>query len=131
MELEPKQYYWQVKAFGKGGESEWSNYGRFRLVVETSITGVYESVNKNIEVKIYPNPANDKLNIMLNLPYNSVITIAVHDILGNNLYHDTGESIQYGSNIISIPITNFNSGLYYIQIKSDRINICKTFSVFR
>ncbi|TAL67433.1 MAG: T9SS type A sorting domain-containing protein [Bacteroidetes bacterium] len=131
MELEPKQYYWQVKAYGKGGESEWSNYGRFRIVVETSITGVEESANNNLEVNIYPNPANDKLNIMLNLPYNSKITITVHDILGNRLYQDIGEIKQTGSNLITIPITNFHSGLFNIQITTNKDNIIKTFCVIR
>ncbi|TAL66938.1 MAG: T9SS type A sorting domain-containing protein [Bacteroidetes bacterium] len=131
MELEPKQYYWQVKAYGKGGESEWSNYGRFRIVVETSITNVDESVNDNIDVKIYPNPANDKLNIMFNLPYNSEITIRVHDILGNRLYWNTDESIQLGSNIITIPISNLHSGLFDIQIRTNKENIIRTFCVFR
>ncbi|TAL69294.1 MAG: T9SS type A sorting domain-containing protein [Bacteroidetes bacterium] len=131
MVLEPKQYYWQVKAYGKGGESEWSNYGRFRIVVETSITGVEESANKNLEVNIYPNPANDKLNIMLILPYNSEITIAVHDILGNRLYQEIGEIKQSGSNIITIPITNLHSGLFNIQIRTNKDNIIRTFCVFR
>lgn len=79
--------------------------------------------NSNPQVFVYPNPANEQLNIrfMDNLPENSLIEI--FDYTGRAVI----EQISVENKLTTISISNFNSGLYFIHIKNGDSIIRKPF----
>jgi len=70
--------------------------------VEIIVTGL--SDNK-IDVSIYPNPANDQINIISN---HSIKSICIDDLLGKRIYS--------GSEVSEIDVSKFKSGLYVLKI---------------
>ncbi len=64
---------------------------------------------------IFPNPANNTLNLVLNSE--EIVDILIIDLLGNLL--DSAEGIQHSK---TFSIENYASGLYYIVIKYKQNN---------
>ncbi len=64
---------------------------------------------------VYPNPANDKLNISLpdQLP-GAHLSISILNISGTQVYRT--ELSQAQGNNISIPVTDWAKGMYFIQV---------------
>ena len=74
-------------------------------------TGINE-INNPPNISVYPNPADDYINIdfsLLNEPY----TITIYDVLGREVFlrEKINEPIEH------IPIDNINSNILFIQIK--------------
>ena len=68
---------------------------------------------------LYPNPANDKLHIATE---SKIEDIAVYDVFGRRqAINDNGEQTS------TIVVSNLNSGVYFVVIKSDNKNIIERF----
>jgi hypothetical protein len=79
------------------------------------------SLNENTSnsVRIYPNPITDWLNIKLpNSQINS--TISLYDINGRHVYYK-----EISSSMNAIEISNLQSGIYFVQIKTPQEIITK------
>ena len=76
-----------------------------------NITDIISSFN------IYPNPVEDRLVISTN---ETIRNIRIYNIIGITVYSNEG-------NINSIDMTNFNNGVYFINIKTDKEEITKQF----
>ena len=81
--------------------------------------------NNPPEYTIYPNPANDVLNINIDNDFASDYRYSVFDIYGR-VFIDTNE------NQTSIDISGLNSGIYFIRISNSRgVNTSKKFMIVR
>jgi len=90
-------------------------------VFETSITvPVFSNTNEVLlaeNIKIYPNPASDFLNIKIKLAQSAEVNITLFDVLGNNIYNlENGNGLEFQE---LINTSNFSSGLYTILIQSE------------
>jgi len=74
---------------------------------------------KDIEISIYPNPANDLINIDYNLLKTDHAQIFITDITGKIL---TQSSVNQAKGIEIINIDNLKSGIYFIKINTDGTN---------
>ena len=79
---------------------------------ETSIT------EENITFDIYPNPVNDKLNIVTEAEVEEVV---VYDIYGR---HQVTKSPSHQGDL-TIDASELNSGIYFVEIKTNEGNIVK------
>ena len=72
-------------------------------------------------INIYPNPVNDKLYIETEAEIEEVV---VYDVYGRiqNLRNSETQKLRN-----SIDVTDLNSGVYFIQIKTEEGNITKRF----
>ena len=78
----------------------------------TGVSGVLANDNfEKTNFSIYPNPANDKIFIQNN-DDSSVENVAVFDISGKKI-------LEQNNNFTSINIQNLETGIYFLQIKSD------------
>ena len=79
---------------------------------ETSIT------EENITFDIYPNPVNDKLNIVTEAEVEEVV---VYDIYGS---HQVSKSPSLQGSV-TVDLSELNDGIYFVEIKTNEGNIVK------
>jgi hypothetical protein len=72
---------------------------------------------------LYPNPANDIVNVVVDAPNHDEITLVITDVNGR-LLKQQDATVESGSNTIAVDITKFVNGSYFVKIicRSD----CKT-----
>jgi hypothetical protein len=96
-------------------------------VINQQITGVSQSSISDFQILIYPNPANEIINIQINAPKNYLSTqIEILDITGHCVHHQTCFSSS-----CKIDISNLNTGFYSIKITNNVNCITKKISIVR
>jgi hypothetical protein len=81
----------------------------------TDLTGISEAKPEIAGVKIYPNPANEVLNIQSSSTAGSTVVIEVISIEGKILYTHSVNAI---SDVFQINISNLPEGLYLCKINN-------------
>jgi hypothetical protein len=67
---------------------------------------------------IYPNPVSEKLTIGFNSPTTGVFQFTIYDITGRKYY--SGQSVaENGENLVSIPTSDLEQGVYVLEIMLD------------
>lgn len=84
----------------------------FEANYSSVLSNIDENENNHI-VSIYPNPANNLINIDLN-EFNSNAIIVIYDYSGKCVYKSS-----VSDNKLTIPTDNFNSGIYQIGLISN------------
>ncbi|NOG95296.1 MAG: T9SS type A sorting domain-containing protein [Bacteroidetes bacterium] len=72
------------------------------------------TVSENTSIKIYPNPANEK--VVVELPENTVAHISVYNSIGQLVMEKVTNS-----SLTSIDITTLPTGIYNIKARGDNI----------
>lgn len=68
-------------------------------------------------VKIYPNPVQDQLNIILSLNKDTQVTIKIIDLLGNEVVTLANERLNSGEQTKSYAIpSRLNAGIYFLRV---------------
>ena len=82
--------------------------------------GIYET-EPTSSLNLYPNPVQDKLYIEAETEIEEIV---VYDVYGRvqNLRNSETQKLRN-----SIDVSNLNSGIYFIQIKTEEGNITKRF----
>jgi hypothetical protein len=78
-------------------------------VVDSYTVGVEETTTNN--VKVYPNPITDFVNITTN---SNNMSVKIYSIDGKMI-----ENQVVNSNNLRISTDNFNSGIYFVQVESN------------
>src|SRR3989339_36350 len=91
--------------------------------------------NQNLSInKLYPNPADNYLNIEFNIPNDGSAVIDILDLIGNRIGSFT-VLCQSRANSFSINTMNFQSGTYFLKINNLRDasqSVCtKVFSILK
>jgi hypothetical protein len=91
----------------------------------STITGVVNLFENNT-LKLYPNPANDKVSIEINTNENQNVTIEILDLMGRTIQKQV-EPIAIGNNKLEINLSALSSGLYLIKCNNSiqKIQITK------
>jgi len=86
------------------------------------ITGV--GINSNeIDVNIYPNPSNGKITVKLNSNQNLV---SISDINGKVI-----KTIITTSKVTSFDLSDFENGIYFIKVETNKFNYTKKVSLIK
>ncbi len=91
------------------------------LLSRTSINNINKT---NYNLNLYPNPATDKVNMVLNANQVQDATISLHAINGALLKTITSQ-LFLGSNEIEISIAELPKGIYFIQVSTSDGTITK------
>ncbi len=84
--------------------------------------GTNEPLNFNTDVIVYPNPASEMIVVQMPFKYDVVAKIEVQNALGQ-LFYSSSFSDRLSS--ISIDVSNYPKGIYFITYKSNRRSISK------
>jgi cytoskeletal protein RodZ len=81
-------------------------------------------------VKIFPNPVADNLNLSYHVTKDSNVTIKIMDVLGNEIQTLLSQKLSAGEQMNSFPISSsFNSGYYFIRLIVGNETIIKRISI--
>ena len=81
-------------------------------------------------VKVYPNPAEDQINISYTLSKDANVTIKIMDVLGNEIATLLSQRLPAGEQNHSFVITSrLNSGYYFIRLIAGNETIIKRISI--
>ena len=71
------------------------------------------AAEKTFIESLYPNPANDLINITVNAEEATIVEISIFNAMGQTVHHSI-QIVGNGSTEIQLPI-NFRSGIYYLR----------------
>ena len=85
--------------------------------------GIEEQLN-NSAVSLYPNPAKNELNIMMNEVQGNGGSIEIYNILGERVY---AENVAKYNSINSIDVSALSNGRYLVKVASNNAVVTKSF----
>lgn len=81
-------------------------------------------------VKVYPNPVEDQVNLVVRIDRETNFSVKIVDLLGNEVVTLANEKISAGEQTKTYTIPNrLNSGIYFLRINSAGENVVKRISV--
>jgi len=105
-----------------GGESYYRlsqvDYNGLETLLKLIMVGCNETTDLEIS-ELYPNPANDLINVAIVSPLRDDVILSVFDAAGKKVMSQRLSIIE-GYNPISISVDNFASGLYLIKVANNR-----------
>ncbi len=86
--------------------------------VDSTISGIKDFGGANSSVNIFPNPANDKINIDLSMFTNQAVIIKVINIVGQELYTERIANVT--SALKTLSVENLAQGVYSITFENEQ-----------
>lgn len=83
-----------------------------------------------VSSQVYPNPANNVINIATKGDVKNITGLQVTDMFGNIVYSNANYTTSSDA-VTSLEISNFTSGMYFLMITSDQGNESLPFQVVR
>ena len=84
-----------------------------------------EDITQVLSMSLFPNPANNQLSVELELDRTTQVTINVYNSIGQLVEQSyTGQMRQ---DILSIDLTNYEKGVYFLQVITPENNFSKPF----
>jgi hypothetical protein len=84
-----------------------------------SSLGVNDIDADQFGLSVYPNPANDEVNVSFNLSNEALVNVTVTDLAGKIVYTSKGENNVAGAHSIKINSSNFSDGVYLVNFKAN------------
>lgn len=69
------------------------------------------------DVQLFPNPANDVVNLFINLNKPEATEVRLLDIAGREVWQNSREQIT-NSFTYKIPVSGFSEGVYFVQVRA-------------
>lgn len=112
-------FYSSYRSPGNSGrEGSALNVDAVRFGYKTAPTFI-ENINNNLSVRVFPNPADNLVNIQVSEPVNNA-SIIVYDMTGRVITHEFG-----GSTNFELVTSNWESGIYSYSILSGGVVVTK------
>jgi hypothetical protein len=87
-----------------------------------AFSGINNISNEMQAVSVFPNPANDFVNININLSAPQSLSVKITDITGREINIVYEKNYEKGKHLIKLDIKNYAPGLYFINLMSDNKN---------
>jgi hypothetical protein len=84
---------------------------------EPLTTDIAESKTMHDEVMVFPNPSNGQFNISYNALNSGDYHVQIFDLVGQIIYAQD-YSAAFGPNLITIDISRFDQGIYFLELRS-------------
>lgn len=110
-----------------------SNSGGMHLMFQTDTEGVGDGFSANYEIgnigvedevianlKVYPNPANDQLNISFDNNFMGSTNIKLIDLTGKIVYSSV---VNNGNQQQTLSVSEYSNGVYFLEISNEETTI--------
>lgn len=105
-------YFMQVDASDIGVYNKISDvYGG--LCIDS--TGIVDNTLEGM--KLYPNPANNQVNVAVSSLETANGTLSIYNLMGQCVYAEPVELME-GNNFMPVNISNLNAGIYMVNVKT-------------
>jgi len=100
-------------------------------VVSTIKVNVAKTDDKLLNnVQVFPNPVTDQINLRYEVTRNSMVTIKVMDLLGNEVITLFSQRVEAGEQKLTYPISNkLSNGFYFVRFVAGTESVIKRISV--
>ncbi len=110
-----------------------SSYIQYSEVIASAKTNTSASVRAEkilTVLKVYPNPVDDQINLILRIDRETNFSVKIMDLLGNEVVTLANERIQSGEQTKNYSIPNrLNTGIYFLKIVAGTETVVKRISV--
>ncbi|MCP4442102.1 MAG: Omp28-related outer membrane protein [Aureispira sp.] len=112
------------------GISGWSNNLFIDDINLTSstITGIENTKVAAAAVNIMPNPVRNEMTVEFNLPESSEVNMTIYNALGQQVQNVTNGTFE-GTNTVQVNTSELASGVYLLNLASDKGLVTKRFTV--
>jgi len=90
------------------------------------VTGIND-FTKEIALRIYPNPAQETVSVLMNLGEPQNIGIKVFDISGKEVMPDVEKNVSGGEQEIHLNVKNLSTGIYFAHISYKGVKLVRKF----
>lgn len=102
------------------------------IVLRVGTIGAEEnSLTKPIKFMASPNPVTKFLSVSFNLPSSNHILLGLYDASGRLIKNLMDETMVAGNHISTINMDGLNSGIYFVSLKADGMNISRKITLIR
>lgn len=108
------------------GTGAWVGTPKFTLVVDETVAT--EDVDLSTIVNLFPNPAQDQINVSFTQQLTSNVTLNINDLQGRLLSSQKEQNLQ--GNLV-IDINDLTDGIYFMTIQTEGAIFTKKFAVQR
>ena len=123
-------FLFKMTALKTGINPDGTFSGTKNVVAKNSSVASLESQKPIDNVKVYPNPVSDQLNLSYTLKKESLVTIKILDVLGNEVVTLFNQRQPAGAQNNKFTIdTKLNTGFYFVRIIAGSDSIVKRISV--
>ncbi|MFK7775234.1 MAG: reprolysin-like metallopeptidase [Saprospiraceae bacterium] len=89
---------------------------QFNIIIDPDVIISTEDVLDQNEISIFPNPANDLINIGFTKPVNEEIIVQIFSVQGKLLAE---KSVKNSQDLIQIQTSRFANGIYFVQVRTE------------
>lgn len=82
-------------------------------------SSLQETKKENIQLFCYPNPATSNLNIEFKMQKPNKAVLKIFDNFGRVVKEINNQNLSWNYNSIRLPVHQFASGIFYLQISLD------------
>lgn len=100
-------------------EANETNNVSYQEITINALNSIEETKNNQVLISIYPNPANDYINIKVdNIDKSPIDKIEIRDLSGRIAYSKDFENFAFEELNTTIDMQNFSDGVYLVSIHS-------------
>jgi hypothetical protein len=108
-----------------------SNGGNYIFVDKVTLrtgtpTGIEELVTGG-NISIYPNPVNNEMNVDINMIKSANVTFNIVNVLGQQIGSPIVKKLNAGQNMTQISTSDLTTGIYFLNISTERGNLQQKF----
>jgi len=92
---------------------------------DTTINSITESLIERHNVRVFPNPASDRVNVSLELFHQDILKAKVVDLNGRSVLATRRMNLQAGDHILEWNVSDLPSGNYFIQLTGTDLQITR------
>ena len=99
------------------------------IVLRAAPTSANKIESSNFELNIYPNPANEKINLDFVTKEDKEVKIEIYNAIGQKFTTQAYQNLNFGKNHIETDVTALKTGIYWISVQTDSFIETKKFIV--
>ncbi len=89
---------------------------QFNIIIDPDVVISTEDLVEQNEISIFPNPANDLINIGFTKPVNEEIIVQIFSVQGKLLAE---KMVKDSQDLIQMQTSRFASGIYFVQVRTE------------